>query len=72
VTLEGPFFQAIKEIAADQQLEPSTLIDQIYSTRGRFNLSSAIRVFVVEHYMALPRAGIKGSIATVNENSAGL
>jgi predicted DNA-binding ribbon-helix-helix protein len=51
VTLEGAFWNALKEIAVAQSISANALVSKIDSERGATtNLSSAIRVYVVEHY----------------------
>jgi predicted DNA-binding ribbon-helix-helix protein len=53
VTLEDPFWAALKEIAAAQGTTISQLITAIDSERHKRhhpNLSSAIRLFVLEYY----------------------
>ena len=52
VTLEDPFWQALREIAAEREITTSTLLNSIASKRGESNLSSAVRVFVLEHFRA--------------------
>jgi predicted DNA-binding ribbon-helix-helix protein len=48
--LEGAFWNAFKEIAVAQNLTAATLISKIDSEREAANLSSAIRLYVLEHY----------------------
>jgi predicted DNA-binding ribbon-helix-helix protein len=55
VSLEDPFWNSIREIAHAQRKMLSKLIADIDKTREQNNLSSAIRVFVL-NYM-LNRAG---------------
>ena len=56
VSLEAPFWSALKEMAAERGISLSALIEEI--DRGRAgNLSSAIRVFVLG---ARPRGGAAG------------
>ena len=50
VSLEDPFWQAVKEIAEEKSLTLSDFVGQIDTDRRGSNLSSAIRVYVVEHY----------------------
>jgi predicted DNA-binding ribbon-helix-helix protein len=50
VSLEGAFWNALKEIAVGQNISINALISKIDSARDAVNLSSAIRVYVVEHY----------------------
>lgn len=49
VSLEEPFWNAVREIAGHQQLTVSSLLRQIDVERRNSNLSSAIRVFVLEN-----------------------
>ena len=57
VSLEDAFWAALKEIAATQQRPVFDLIAEIDSKRQHSNLSSAIRLFVLNHY--LPATGTK-------------
>jgi len=50
VSLEDAFWTDLKEIAHAQQATLSKLIAEIDQTRQQGNLSSAIRVFVLEHF----------------------
>ncbi|WP_419952317.1 ribbon-helix-helix domain-containing protein [Methylobacterium sp.] len=47
VSLETPFWQALREIAAAREQSVQVLIGEIDEARGAQNLSSAIRVFVL-------------------------
>ena len=47
VSLEEPFWEALREIADRQSLSVQALIGRIDAERGEQNLSSAIRVFVL-------------------------
>jgi predicted DNA-binding ribbon-helix-helix protein len=49
VSLEEPFWSAVREIAGNQQMTVSSLLRQIDLERRNANLSSAIRVFVLEN-----------------------
>ena len=49
VSLEEPFWNAVREIAGLQQTTVSSLLRQIDLERHSANLSSAIRVFVLEN-----------------------
>jgi predicted DNA-binding ribbon-helix-helix protein len=55
VSLEDPFWDAMKEIASLKGMTLSGLISQIDTDRDHINLSSAIRLFVLDHYMSLAR-----------------
>jgi predicted DNA-binding ribbon-helix-helix protein len=50
VSLERAFWNALKEIAVAQNVTTAALVSKIDSEREAANLSSAIRVYVVEHY----------------------
>jgi predicted DNA-binding ribbon-helix-helix protein len=49
VSLEEAFWSDLKDIAHSQQATPSKLITQIDQTRQQGNLSSAIRLYVLEY-----------------------
>jgi predicted DNA-binding ribbon-helix-helix protein len=51
VSLEGAFWNALKEIAAAQDITLQELVTKIEKERQDSNLSSAIRVFVLSHYI---------------------
>jgi predicted DNA-binding ribbon-helix-helix protein len=57
VSLEDAFWQALKDIAIARHLTLSDQVALIDAERRHGNLSSAIRLFVLEHYQA------RGSIA---------
>jgi predicted DNA-binding ribbon-helix-helix protein len=48
VSLEGPFWEALKDIAAARGRSVQALVGEIDADRGGQNLSSAIRVFVLK------------------------
>jgi len=50
VTLEEPFWDALKEIANERGLTVSALVGKIKADLGKGNLSSACRLFVLRHY----------------------
>jgi predicted DNA-binding ribbon-helix-helix protein len=50
VSLEEPFYRALKDIAASRRVTLSDLIAGIDTERENGNLSSAIRLFVLNHY----------------------
>jgi predicted DNA-binding ribbon-helix-helix protein len=50
VSLEDAFWRTLKEIADRRHLTLSELVATIDSERQRGNLSSAIRLFVLDHY----------------------
>ncbi len=50
VSLEDAFWDALKEIAAGRRMTLSDLVATIDSSRTQGNLSSAIRLFVLDFY----------------------
>jgi predicted DNA-binding ribbon-helix-helix protein len=50
VSLEDAFWKALREIAYHQHVSLSYLIELINTNRKQGNLSSAIRLFVLEFY----------------------
>jgi predicted DNA-binding ribbon-helix-helix protein len=50
VSIEDAFWRGLKEIASDRRLTLSELVAGIDSRRTSGNLSSAIRLFVLNHY----------------------
>jgi predicted DNA-binding ribbon-helix-helix protein len=50
VSLEDDFWQALKEIAGGRNMTLSELVATIDSDRRQGNLSSAIRLFVLDFY----------------------
>ena len=52
VSLEDAFWKALKEIAGGREITLSDLVASIDTDRRQGNLSSAIRLFVLDHYRA--------------------
>ena len=50
ISIEGAFWNALKEIAVAQNISANALVSKIDSERDVAYLSSAIRVYVLEHY----------------------
>ena len=50
ITLEEQFWVALKGIAFDRGMPIKSLVAEIESNRDRSNLSSTLRVYVLEHY----------------------
>ena len=55
ISLEQPFWDALKEVAASEKQPISRLINQIDAGRGSSGLSSAVRVWLLAHYRARAR-----------------
>jgi predicted DNA-binding ribbon-helix-helix protein len=52
VSLEDAFWQGLKQIAAERDMTLSDLVATIDTDRRQGNLSSAIRLFVLDYYRA--------------------
>ena len=50
VSLEDQFWKGLKEIAGKRLITLSTLVDTIDAQRQQGNLSSALRLFVLDYY----------------------
>jgi predicted DNA-binding ribbon-helix-helix protein len=50
VSLEEAFWQGVKDIATSRRVTLSDLVASIDTERQQGNLSSAIRLFVLDHY----------------------
>jgi predicted DNA-binding ribbon-helix-helix protein len=61
VSLEDAFWKGLKEIATGRGLTLSEMVGEIDSARRKGNLSSTLRLFVLDHY----RAQIAGEAGTI-------
>jgi predicted DNA-binding ribbon-helix-helix protein len=59
VSIEEPFWTALQKIAAIHKTRPSDLVAAIDKNRHHGNLSSAVRVFVLDHYRSKVKGGPK-------------
>jgi predicted DNA-binding ribbon-helix-helix protein len=50
VSLEEPFWSSVKEISRARGMTLSELVSEIDANRQQGNLSSAIRLFVLDHF----------------------
>ena len=57
VSLEDAFWKGLKDIATERQITLSDLVATIDTDRRQGNLSSAIRLFVLDYYRALNNVG---------------
>ena len=53
VSLEEPFWTSMKEISQQLRVTLSELVSEIDTNRQQGNLSSAIRLFVLDHFKNL-------------------
>ena len=52
VSLEDAFWKSLKDIAGERRITLSDLVASIDAERRHGNLSSAIRLFVLDHFQA--------------------
>ena len=55
ITLEEDFWTALKEIAATQNVRVSELVATVDRSRKHANLSSSLRLYVLDYYQQLAR-----------------
>ena len=63
VSLEDAFWQGLKEIADDRSMTLSDLVSTIDTDRRHGNLSSAIRLFVLDHYRNQTMPGCEAAVS---------
>ena len=56
VSLEDDFWMSLRQIARGRQVTISHLIASLDAARENSNLSSAIRVFILDHYRAMQQS----------------
>jgi predicted DNA-binding ribbon-helix-helix protein len=62
VSLEDAFWKGLKEIAGGRDMTLSDLVAAIDSDRRHGNLSSAIRLYVLDHYRAQGNGVVRETI----------
>lgn len=55
ISLEAPFWDALKHVARELGMPVARLVQDIDGQRGASGLSSAVRVWLLHHYMGLPK-----------------
>ena len=58
VSLEDAFWEGLKDIAKDKRKTLSDLVAGIDTNREHGNLSSALRLFVLDHYQKRARSDV--------------
>ena len=61
VSLEDAFWKGLKEIASTRDATLSEMVSAIDTGRAYGNLSSAIRLFVLDHYRTMLGSGTRSS-----------
>jgi predicted DNA-binding ribbon-helix-helix protein len=51
VSLEDEFWTSLREIAANQGVPLGQMLNEVHQTRLSSNFSSALRLFVLQHFM---------------------
>ena len=67
VSLEQPFWNIVREIADAERMTVSALLRQIDESRRHTNLSSAVRIFVLERVRA--QGGTRAAPAPCSPNA---
>jgi predicted DNA-binding ribbon-helix-helix protein len=75
VSLEDAFWKGLKEIAMGRDLTLSQMVAAIDSERAQGNLSSALRLFVLDHFRAqigaaaggVPLSGIEPAVSPAGD-----
>jgi predicted DNA-binding ribbon-helix-helix protein len=71
VSLEDAFWKGLKEIALGRDLTLSQMVAAIDSERAQGNLSSALRLFVLDHFRAqIGAAAGRGSLSVIEPGPA--
>jgi predicted DNA-binding ribbon-helix-helix protein len=74
VSLEDAFWKGLKDIAGDRDITLSDLVASIDTDRRHGNLSSAIRLFVLDHYRGqngpMPNGSTRDMIGTREASTA--
>lgn len=68
ISLEDEFWDALREIADHQHIAISALVATIDHGRTTNNLSSAIRVYVLDHFRRSDKPKPAGSVAVAPKN----
>jgi predicted DNA-binding ribbon-helix-helix protein len=71
VSLEDAFWDALKEIAARRKATLSDLVASIDASRTQGNLSSAIRLFVLDHFRSTSRGDTFVNDGGVRQGASG-
>ncbi len=70
VSLEDAFWNGLKEIAQGDHITLSNMVNNIDTQRRRGNLSSAIRLFVLDRVRTLAASGCGAGAPQLNGGSA--
>jgi predicted DNA-binding ribbon-helix-helix protein len=71
ISLEDAFWKALKDIAIARRATLSDLVASIDSERQHGNLSSAIRLFVLDHYQSKSMGHVSSTVGTTSTAAVG-
>lgn len=60
ISLEAGFWDGLKEVAAHEGISVPVLVTRIDTDRQHANMSSAVRLNVLDHYRSLVGLGLNG------------
>ncbi len=63
VSLEDAFWKGLKDIAGDRDITLSDLVAEIDRDRREGNLSSAIRLYVLNHFQTQRSSAVQASVS---------
>ena len=66
VSLEDAFWKGLKEIAQGDHVTLSDMVDNIDKLRRQGNLSSALRLFVLDRFRNPGTSGYSAGVSTLN------
>jgi predicted DNA-binding ribbon-helix-helix protein len=69
ISLEDDFWTSLQQIPHGRQVTRPDLIASLDAARGNSNLSSTIRVFILDHYRAMAGQSDVGFTATLSITS---
>jgi predicted DNA-binding ribbon-helix-helix protein len=69
VSLEDPFWTGLKEIAHGDHVTLSNMVGDIDKLRRQGNLSSALRLFVLDRLRTTGPSGINAGVSMINGTS---
>lgn len=72
VSLEDAFWEALKNIAAERDVTLSDIVQEVDQKRKQGNLSSAIRLFVLDHYRSNYPGGGSGRARAAGSSAAAI
>ena len=72
VSLENEFWEALHEIAKQENVAISALVEKLDKVRTNINLSSAIRVFVLNHFRLQAKMGASQTANSSRRNTESL